>query len=335
LFADLAGFAALTEAHGDEQAAYLAHEFESAAARLLPRPGAEQIKTIGDALMLRVETPAGAVKLGLALTRDLLAECGYPTIRVGVYHGPAVHRADDWFGATVNLAARVSGLARGGDVLLTDATREAAGDVDGVQFEAHGIYRLRNIGEPVKVFSASRRQALDASHSSTLFVGWQSTPTAPPRRLSTRVAAATSARWNASPSSLRIQRVVSELGVLRRARHDSRTTAGREHGSHTSMGEAHRASQEPRPISPGSASVIERATELSPVRRRGYTEACDGFCDRRNGERRTAAGASCLARGRVSDQRRGLLMPGLWGRFSTLRGCPDLRGTLAAVSMCD
>ena len=159
LFADLAGFAALTEPHGDGQATYLAHEFESAAARLLPRHGAEQIKTIGDALMLRVETPAEAVKLGLALTRDLLAECGYPTIRVGMHHGPAVHRADDWFAATVNLAARVSGLARGDEVLVTDATREAAGDVDGVQFEAHGLYRLRNIGEPVKVFSASRRQA--------------------------------------------------------------------------------------------------------------------------------------------------------------------------------
>ena len=68
LFADLAGFTALTEAHGDEQAADLAHEFESAAARLLPRHGAEQIKTIGDALMPRVDRPADAVKLGLALT---------------------------------------------------------------------------------------------------------------------------------------------------------------------------------------------------------------------------------------------------------------------------
>jgi adenylate cyclase len=78
LFADLAGFTALTEAHGDEQAADLAHEFSRAGAELLPRHGAEQVKTIGDALMLRVDQPAEAVKLGLALTHDLLAECGYP-----------------------------------------------------------------------------------------------------------------------------------------------------------------------------------------------------------------------------------------------------------------
>ena len=154
LFADLAGFTALTEAHGDEQAADLAYEFSRAAAELLPRHGAEQIKTIGDALMLRVDKPADAVKLGLALTHDLLAECGYPTIRVGMHHGPAVHRAGDWFGATVNLAARVSGLAHGGEVLLTDITRETAGDIESVRYEAHGVHQLRNITEPVKVFSA-------------------------------------------------------------------------------------------------------------------------------------------------------------------------------------
>jgi class 3 adenylate cyclase/YHS domain-containing protein len=154
LFADFAGFTALTEAHGDEQAADIAHEFSRATAELLPLHSAEQIKTIGDALMLRVDAPARAVKLGLALTHDLLAECGYPTIRVGMHYGPAVHRAGDWFGATVNLAARVSGLAHGGEVLLTDATRERAGEIERVRFEAHGVHRLRNITQPVKVFSA-------------------------------------------------------------------------------------------------------------------------------------------------------------------------------------
>jgi adenylate cyclase len=154
LFADLAGFTALTEAHGDQQAADLAHEFSRAAEALLPRHGAEQIKTIGDALMLRIDTPAAAITPGLALTHDLLADSGYPTIRVGMHHGPAVRRAGDWFGATVNLAARVSGLARGGEVLLTEATRKSAGQVEGVRFEAHGVHHLRNVTEPVKVLSA-------------------------------------------------------------------------------------------------------------------------------------------------------------------------------------
>lgn len=154
LFADLAGFTALTEAHGDEQAADLADEFSHAAGRLLPGHGAEQVKTIGDALMLRVGEPADAVKLGLALTQNLLAEYGYPTVRVGMHYGPAVYRAGDWFGATINLAARVSGLAHGGEVLLTDTTRKMAGEVENVRFEAHGVHRVRNVTERVKVFGA-------------------------------------------------------------------------------------------------------------------------------------------------------------------------------------
>jgi adenylate cyclase len=60
LFADLAGFTALTEAHRPEQAADIAHEFSRATAELLPLHSAEQTKTIGDALMLLVDAPAEA-----------------------------------------------------------------------------------------------------------------------------------------------------------------------------------------------------------------------------------------------------------------------------------
>lgn len=71
-------------------------------------------------------------------------------------HAPrhGVHRDGDWFGATVNLAARISGLAHGGEVLLTDATRQSAEDIADVRFEAHGVHHLRNVARPVKVFAA-------------------------------------------------------------------------------------------------------------------------------------------------------------------------------------
>lgn len=71
-----------------------------------------------------------------------------------MHHGTAVHRAGDWLGAAVNIAARVSGLAHGGEVLLTDATRESAGDITNVLFEARGVHHLRNVARPVKVFAA-------------------------------------------------------------------------------------------------------------------------------------------------------------------------------------
>jgi adenylate cyclase len=154
LFADLAGFTALTEAHGDEQAADLVDEFSSAASELAAQFGARLVKTIGDALMLCAPQASAAVSLGCALTSELLAEHGYPAIRVGMHHGQAVERGGDFFGAAVNLAARISGLAAGGEVLLSAATREAAGDLDGVRFVDRGAHRLRHVASPMRVFAA-------------------------------------------------------------------------------------------------------------------------------------------------------------------------------------
>lgn len=158
LFADLAGFTALTEAHGDEYAADLANEFSREASVLLGAYNATQIKTIGDALMLRVAEPAAAVRLGCMLTRELMAEHGYPTIRVGMHSGPALEREGDWFGATVNLAARISGLAGGGEVLVSEVTRGAAGDVEGFHFYDRGAQQLRNVATPVRVFAAAPKE---------------------------------------------------------------------------------------------------------------------------------------------------------------------------------
>jgi class 3 adenylate cyclase len=58
IFADIAGFTALTEAHGDEQAAELGGEFCRAVQSELPACDGSQVKSIGDALMLRVPDPA-------------------------------------------------------------------------------------------------------------------------------------------------------------------------------------------------------------------------------------------------------------------------------------
>lgn len=156
VFADIAGFTALTEAHGDEQAATLVADFCDAVKAELPA-GAAHVKTIGDALMLRVPDPGEAILLGLDLTDKLMRGHGAPAVRVGLHHGPAIERAGDYFGATVNLAARVSGLAAGGEVLVTAYTAALAADLEGVFYEPRGRQTLRNVREPVDVFAAVRQ----------------------------------------------------------------------------------------------------------------------------------------------------------------------------------
>jgi Adenylate and Guanylate cyclase catalytic domain len=127
LFADLSGFTALTEAHGDEQAADLVGGFCVAVRQLLGAHQAQEVKTIGDALMLRSGDAAAAIQLGMCIMHDVGAQHGFPLVRVGMHTGPAVEREGDWFGATVNLAGRLSAAASGGDALLTATTRTAAG----------------------------------------------------------------------------------------------------------------------------------------------------------------------------------------------------------------
>ena len=156
VFADLAGFTALTEAHGDEEAVKLVEEFSEAVEAELPAVRGEHVKTIGDALMLRIPDPGAAVLVGLRIAHDLITEHGAPAVRVGLHHGPAVERKGDYFGASVNLAARVAALASGGEVLLTGETAALVPDLEGVSYESRGRQTLRNVAEPIEIFAALR-----------------------------------------------------------------------------------------------------------------------------------------------------------------------------------
>jgi adenylate cyclase len=157
LFADLSGFTALTEAHGDEQAADFVGGFCVAVRQLLAAHQTQEVKTIGDALMLRTGDSAAAIRLELCIVHDVGAQHGFPLVRVGMHTGPAVERGGDWFGATVNLAARVSAAAGGGEALLTEATKAAAGQVAGVELRERGRWSFRNVGAPVPVYAAIRQ----------------------------------------------------------------------------------------------------------------------------------------------------------------------------------
>lgn len=154
VFADLAGYTALTETHGDVPAADLVEEFFAVVRAFLRDYPATEVKTIGDAMMLRVSSAADAVALGLRIMGEVGARHGRPGVRVGMHTGTAIMRDGDWFGAAVNLAARVASLAGDGDVLLTEATRDAGGGLPGVNLDRRGLRGLKNIGRPVMIYAA-------------------------------------------------------------------------------------------------------------------------------------------------------------------------------------
>jgi adenylate cyclase len=158
LFSDLVGFTALTAAEGDDRAAEVALALHEHVRNAAPDYRAEPIKTIGDAVMLRCDDPGLAVELGLRIVEDLEALPGFPPVRVGVHTGTAVNRGGDWYGGAVNVAARLCTAAAGGEVLVSEATCEAAGRRPKVSLAPRRLHWLKNVTEPVPAHLATRRR---------------------------------------------------------------------------------------------------------------------------------------------------------------------------------
>ena len=151
-FVDLAGFTALTEVHGDDAAVDLLDTFTAAARDAVARTGAELVKTIGDAVMLAALDPRTGLLAVEQVFEAAYATDAFPDPRAGLHHGPVVARDGDYFGATVNLAARVASRAGSGQAIGT-AQIAAAADEANLDTVPLGPARLRNVLEPVELFA--------------------------------------------------------------------------------------------------------------------------------------------------------------------------------------
>jgi class 3 adenylate cyclase len=149
LFADLAGYTALTEAHGDEEAARaamrlleLAHDAYDGCALV--------VKSLGDGVMLAFDSATVALAAALALSHAARVEDRFPGLRVGLQAGPAVLRAGDVFGATVNEASRIAEEAAPGQVLVARGVMDGLDDL-GVEVIELGPTQLRHVRDPVEL----------------------------------------------------------------------------------------------------------------------------------------------------------------------------------------
>jgi len=157
VFTDLVGFTTLAAERGDDHAAEVAVELYRRVRGLLSSHRAEEVKTLGDGLMLRCEDPALAMQLGVRIVGDLRGLNGFPPLRVGIHTGPAAHRDGDWYGTTVNVAARLCAAAGGGEVLASEATCEGAGRLGQLRLDEVRLHWLKNVTEPVHARLVSHR----------------------------------------------------------------------------------------------------------------------------------------------------------------------------------
>ncbi|QXC60624.1 hypothetical protein KSP35_20235 [Aquihabitans sp. G128] len=147
-FVDLAGFTAVTEAHGDHHAVELIDLFEETLTRDLP-DGGRLLKMIGDAGLLVFDDPAQAVTAILRIVNRTSRDLTFPELRAGLHHGPLTWRRGDPYGATVNIASRVAGQAAGGQVLATAAV---AGRLPVEIATSIGHRKLKNVAEELELF---------------------------------------------------------------------------------------------------------------------------------------------------------------------------------------
>jgi adenylate cyclase len=124
-FADVVGFTQLTNGLGEEALAELVEEFESACADLVTGGGGRVIKTLGDSVLFVVDGARRGIDIAADIVEQIGGHAGRPDVHVGVASGQVLMRMGDVFGPPVNLASRLTDVARRNRVICDEATASA------------------------------------------------------------------------------------------------------------------------------------------------------------------------------------------------------------------
>jgi class 3 adenylate cyclase len=153
-FLDLTGYTQLTEERGDEAAAELAASLSELVQEEVARHEGRAVKWLGDGVMSSFGDPSAAVLATIEVGRRT-GDVGLPPAHAGVAVGPVIFQDGEYYGRTVNLAARLSGAAEPGQTLVDEDVVRLAGERDDVDFRKLGAVSLKGIALPVEVYEAA------------------------------------------------------------------------------------------------------------------------------------------------------------------------------------
>ena len=153
-FLDITGYTRLTEERGDTAAAELASRLGDMVQRTSQAHSGKPVKWLGDGVMIYFRDPAGAVPAALDIV-DKVADAGLPPAHVGMHAGPVVFQSGDYFGRTVNLAARIAAYARPGEILVSKDVMDAAQNSE-ILFTEVGLVELKGVAGSVHLYAARR-----------------------------------------------------------------------------------------------------------------------------------------------------------------------------------
>jgi adenylate cyclase len=153
-FLDLTGYTRLTEERGDEAAADLAARLATLVRRSSGEYGGQPVKWLGDGVMFYFADPVPSVVAALEIVEGAAAH-RLPPARVGIHAGPVVFQEGDYFGRTVNIAARIAEYAGPGEVLATQEVVDVAKGTP-VVFTDVGPVELKGVSGTIDLHSARR-----------------------------------------------------------------------------------------------------------------------------------------------------------------------------------
>jgi adenylate cyclase len=154
-FADLVGFTRLGQTVPAEDLGRVARRLEELTGSVV-HPSVSIVKTIGDAVMLvSPETPPLLETLLRLIEASGAVGEDFPQVRAGLAAGPALERAGDWFGDTVNIASRITGVAKPDSIVAAETARDAASET--YRWDYIGAPALKGIDQTPPLYRVSRR----------------------------------------------------------------------------------------------------------------------------------------------------------------------------------
>lgn len=163
LVADLSGYTALTEAHGNLSAAETVNRYMEIVEAAV-QVGSRLVERVGDEVLIVGTDAAGVLQTAISLRDKVEEEPLFPSVHAGIHAGSVLERDGHYFGTALNLTARVAAHARGGQILCTDQVTKLAGDLDDIEYRALGLTRFKNITHPVAIFEVvAGRQRVDTN----------------------------------------------------------------------------------------------------------------------------------------------------------------------------
>ncbi|MGI8793108.1 MAG: adenylate/guanylate cyclase domain-containing protein, partial [Acidimicrobiales bacterium] len=158
MFSDIEGFTTIMERLGDHQASVLLKEHNDIIRGAVEKHRGFEVKNQGDGFMMAFDSASRALRCAIAIQQKLAEFNGDRSgevidVRIGMHTGEAIRDADDFFGNTVNVAARVAGEASGQEIVVSGLLKDLCAASGEFTFSGGDVVELRGLSQPQAIWS--------------------------------------------------------------------------------------------------------------------------------------------------------------------------------------